>query len=155
DFSPLAGRDVIILPDNDEAGEKGADELIEMLAKVGAKRVRRWKAPAEAPPKWDIADQIPAELGPKEIVKSILEAPEPSRRHIVRTLSEFLADFVPPDYLIEGILQHHYFYTLTGMTGAGKTAVALLLAVLVARGGRLGSREVERGRVVYIARENP
>src|SRR5262249_11092286 len=130
-------------------------ELVEVLAKVGARRVRRWKAPAEAPPKWDIADPVPDGCEPEAVVKSILGAPEVSGGRIIRTLTKFFADFVPPDYLIEGLLQHHYFYTLTGMTGAGKTAIALLIAILVAMGRKLGSREVERGRVVYLALENP
>jgi hypothetical protein len=76
---------------------------------------------------------------------------------LVQTLPEFLAGFVPPDYLIDGLMQRGFFYAITGMTGAGKTAVALLIAVFVAmRTGKqfLGRHEVEHGRVVYIACEN-
>src|SRR5262249_18257085 len=132
--------------------------LVAVLAKVGAKRVQRWKAPAQAPEKWDIADPLPDSCDPEPVVRSILEAPETTAARIVRTLAEFLADYVAPDYLVEGLLQHHYFYSLTGMTGAGKTAVALLIAILVADragGQNVGTYAVEHGRVVYIARENP
>jgi hypothetical protein len=76
---------------------------------------------------------------------------------LILTLPEFLAGYVAPDYLIDGLLQRHYFYALTGMTGAGKTAVALLIAVHVstrAGGQRLGSHDIEPGRVIYIACEN-
>jgi hypothetical protein len=76
---------------------------------------------------------------------------------LIKTLPQFLAGFVPPDYLIEGILQRHYFYSLTGMTGAGKTAVALLMAVLTANpegGQKLGPYEIVHGRVLYVACEN-
>jgi AAA domain len=76
---------------------------------------------------------------------------------LVQTLAEFLAGFVPPDYLIDGLMQRGFFYAITGMTGAGKTAVALLIAAYVAmRSGKqfLGRHEVEHGRVVYIACEN-
>jgi hypothetical protein len=63
DLSPLADRDVIILPDDDEAGEQTADALVEILRKVGVRRVRRWKAPPDArlikPSGWDIADALP------------------------------------------------------------------------------------------------
>ena len=34
DFAPLAGREVVILPDHDEAGEKFASKLVETLAKL-------------------------------------------------------------------------------------------------------------------------
>jgi hypothetical protein len=72
--------------------------------------------------------------------------------------SEFVAGFVPPDYLLEGILQRRFIYSLTAQTGHGKTALALLLARLV--GGSdpkaaLGKHAAEKGQVVYFAGENP
>lgn len=73
----------------------------------------------------------------------------------VVTSGEFVRDFVPPDYHIDGIAQAAFFYSLTGMTGAGKTAVLLLIAYCTALGKRLGDREVRRGRVIYSAGENP
>jgi hypothetical protein len=158
DFSPLAGRDVIILPDNDEPGEQAADELAKVLNDVGVRRLRRWKAPVQCPPKWDIADDTPDGVTADDIVTSILRAPEIAAPRIVQTLSEFLEDFTPPDYLIDGLLQKHFLYSLTGATGSGKTALTLLIASLVARRGpgrKLGSHEVNHGRVVYIAKENP
>ena len=82
---------------------------------------------------------------------------EPNGARIVITLAEFLAKYDPPDYLVEGLLQKHYLYSLTGVTGSGKTAIAPLLAVLIALrtpGQRFGPNAVEHGRVVYIAAEN-
>lgn len=73
----------------------------------------------------------------------------------VVTSGEFVRDFVPPDYHIDGIAQAAFFYSLTGMTGAGKTAVLLLIAYCTALGKRLGDREVRKGRVIYSAGENP
>ena len=157
DFTPLAGRDVIIVPDADEPGEKVADALADVLPQVGVRRLRRWKAPAGAKEAWDIADEIPPEWTPEELVKNVLDAPELTSR-IVLTLPEFLAAFEPPDYLIDGLLQRHYFYAITAKTAAGKTAVALLIAVLVANpkpGQKLGPHDVEHGRVIYVTRENP
>ena len=160
DFSPLADREVVIAPDNDEPGEKAADALVEVLRKVGVKQLRRWRPPAEAPAKWDIADDVPPGMTPETLVDTILGAPEipATEARIVRTLAEFLADYQPPHYLIDGLLQHHYCFSLTGQTGSGKTAVALLIAVLVSTrtgGQKLGTHDVEHGRIVYIARENP
>jgi AAA domain len=77
---------------------------------------------------------------------------------IVRTLPEFLKEFISPDYLIDGLLQRHFCYSLTGATSAGKTAIALLMASLVAcraLGQKFGPHAVEHGRVIYIAAENP
>jgi hypothetical protein len=68
---------------------------------------------------------------------------------------QFTGSFVPPDPLISGILQRQFIYALTGHTGRGKTAVALLLAAHVALGRPLGNLEVEKGRVLVLAGENP
>jgi hypothetical protein len=64
-------------------------------------------------------------------------------------------DWAPPDYLINGILQRRYCYTITGQTDAGKTNIALLIAAHVADGRPLGNIEVEKGTVLYFAGENP
>jgi hypothetical protein len=158
DFTPLANRDVIIIPDADDAGEKSADTLVDILQQVGVRRLRRWKAPPVAREAWDIADEVPPGWEPEEIVKSMLDAPVIVTPRIVQTLPEFLASFEPPDYLIDGLLQRHYFYAITAKTAAGKTAVALLISALVANpkvGQKLGPHDVEHGRVIYVTRENP
>src|ERR1700722_7243874 len=77
----------------------------------------------------------------------------------VRLLSkcEFIADFEPPDYLIDGILQRRFVYSMTAATGHGKTAVALLMSKLISSVSRssLGTHAVDHGKVVYFAGENP
>jgi hypothetical protein len=158
DFSPLAGREVVILPDADGPGEKTADALVDKLQQIGISRLRRWKAPAEVADGWDIADAIPPGLQPDDVAKSILEAPEIAAPRLVLTLPEFLATYESPDYLVDGLFQRSRFYALTALTGAGKTAVALLLSVTVAdpkRRWKFGPHEVEHGRVLYVSRENP
>src|SRR5262249_41483844 len=74
---------------------------------------------------------------------------------LAQSSAEFVAGFTPPDYLIEGLLQRRFLYSLTAATGSGKTAIALLLAALVCQGGKLAELEVGKGRVLYFAGENP
>jgi hypothetical protein len=162
DFSPLVGRDVVIAPDADEPGEETADKLVEILQEVGVRRLRRWKAPPEAklvkPDGWDIADELPPKWTPETLVKNILDAPEIAAGRVVLTLPEFLSGYKAPDYLIDGVVQRHCFYSLTAMTGGGKTAIALTISALASnrkRRGKLGTHEVDHVRVVYIACENP
>jgi hypothetical protein len=53
-------------------------------------------------------------------------------------------------------LQRRFVYSLTAPTGGGKTAIALFLSVAV--GGAdltLGNHQIESGRVLYLAGENP
>ena len=71
------------------------------------------------------------------------------------TSAAFITGFMPPDYLIDGILQRRFIYAFTGRTGEGKTSVCLRLAVHVSGGIPLGDAEVTRGRVLYLAGENP
>jgi len=75
----------------------------------------------------------------------------------IRILSsaDFVADFVPPDYLVDGLLQRRFIYSMTAPTGAGKTSLALLFAMHVDRGKPIGTREVQRGRSLILAGENP
>ncbi|MGY3610445.1 MULTISPECIES: AAA family ATPase [unclassified Bradyrhizobium] len=73
----------------------------------------------------------------------------------IMSSGEFVRGFVPPDYLIDGIIQSGFLYSITGQTGAGKTAVALLMTSCIARGEPLSGQGVKRGRVLYFAGENP
>jgi hypothetical protein len=74
---------------------------------------------------------------------------------LMQSSAEFVAGFVPPDYLIDGLLQRRYVYSMTAPTGSGKTAIALRIAAHVERGLELAGREVEKGRVLFFAGENP
>jgi hypothetical protein len=76
-------------------------------------------------------------------------------RRLLQSSAQFTGSFVPPDPLISGILQRRFIYALTGHTGRGKTAIALLFAAHVALGRRLGDLDVEKGRVLILAGENP
>ena len=73
----------------------------------------------------------------------------------IQSSAEFINDFIPPDYLIDGLIQRRFIYSMTGPTGEGKTSVALLVALLVDRGWSLDGREIDKGKVLFLAGENP
>lgn len=73
----------------------------------------------------------------------------------IKTSTEFVAGFVPPDYVIDRIFQRKFCYSMTAKTGGGKTAVAMRFAAHVATGKPIGSIEVAQGKVLYLAGENP
>ena len=58
DFSPLHGKELIIWPDNDEAGGKLAKIVQELAVNAGAKAVTLLTPPRGKPKKWDAADAI-------------------------------------------------------------------------------------------------
>ena len=77
------------------------------------------------------------------------------RQALLLSSAEFVGGFLPPDYLIDGLLQRRYVYSLTAPTGAGKTCIALYIAMCVALGMKLAGLDVEKGRVLFFAGENP
>jgi RecA-family ATPase len=74
-----------------------------------------------------------------------------------RMAAAFCAEYVPISHVVEPFIRSSSLYTLTARTGAGKTALLIIMALAVAtgRGKELLGREVERGRVAVIVAENP
>ncbi|QHO76251.1 hypothetical protein ACH79_30255 [Bradyrhizobium sp. CCBAU 051011] len=87
--------------------------------------------------------------------------PDESKLNIGRPLplllsaEQFVAGFTPPAYLVDGILQRGYLYSLTARTGHGKTAVAMYVAQAIARGVPMHGNDVKQGTVLLLAGENP
>jgi hypothetical protein len=80
-----------------------------------------------------------------------VEASEP----LLKTSAEFVADFTPPDYLIDGVIMKSFVYAMTAPTGGGKTSIAMRFTAHVANGLPLGDRNVAQGKVLFFAGENP
>ena len=93
--------------------------------------------------------------GVNDLMKMLQTPAQSTEARLMQSSAEFVADFVPPDYLIDGLLQRRFVYSMTGPTGSGKTAIALLIALCVALGLDLAEREVVKGRVLFFAGENP
>jgi hypothetical protein len=74
---------------------------------------------------------------------------------LLLSAEQFVAGFTPPAYLVDGVLQRGYLYSLTARTGHGKTAVAMYIAQAVGRGLAMHGREVKAGTVLLLAGENP
>jgi hypothetical protein len=69
--------------------------------------------------------------------------------------SEWLADSVPPEYVVEGIVQRGTLCALTAVTNHGKTAVSLTMAVCIATGRKFAGKEIKQGKVLILCGENP
>ena len=61
---------------------------------------------------------------------------------LIKTSAEFVKGFVPPEYLVDGVLQRRFCYSITAQTGVGKTTVAMLISAHVAAGKALGRLDV-------------
>jgi hypothetical protein len=83
------------------------------------------------------------------------DAAQPASKLRIKRSGEFVAGFVPPEYVVVGLLQRRFFYSLTGQTGSGKTAIMLLLSASTALGRPFGGKETPQPiRVLYLAAEN-
>ncbi len=148
----FAGANVVILSDADEQGEQHAKMVSKLLAGI-ASNVSTIRLP-ELPLKGDAYDWV-QDGGTAEQLWKLVDRPSAKRAPLIQISRDFVSGFVPPDYLVEGLMQRRYFYSFTARTGDGKTAVALVMAAHVALGRQLGGRDVEKGKVLYFAGENP
>ncbi|WP_139025068.1 AAA family ATPase [Bradyrhizobium sp. STM 3843] len=159
----LRDADIVIVPDHDPTGQDHAEAVASHLSGVAA-RVRILdlsKFWPDIPHKADISEWLALGHSRDDLDALIDQAedyqpPRPSGpARLIQSSAEFVAGFVPPDYVLEGVLQRRFLYSLTGKTGAGKTAILLLICAHVGwEGKKLGDREVEKGRVLYLAGEN-
>jgi hypothetical protein len=136
----------VVRPFGPPSGEKGkdvcnwsgnADDLIELAA--GAKAYE----PAASSNGAD-ADYVPPG--------------EPSNGPFTRKVKrggDFLAEYTPIIYAIDGVLPSGAIYGLTAKHGGGKTALAIALTLSCITGKNLIEFEVEQGRVAYVVLENP
>jgi hypothetical protein len=69
---------------------------------------------------------------------------------------DFLAEYEPISYTIEGMLPSGSIYGLTARRGTGKTAFLITASLAIMKGtSEVMGSDVERGRVAYVTKENP
>lgn len=101
--------------------------------------------PARGPEDYGLNDDAPA-------VVQFTTVPPPQ---LIQSSWEFVAGFVPPEYVVVGLLQRRFIYSVTGQTGAGKTAIGLRLAASAALEREFAGHQTKKARVLYAAAENP
>ena len=132
------------------AGERLHDSIVELAASFTAiglseaaaiERLRSLMDASNAPKdeRWrERYDDIPRAV---RSAKEKFGKPTPSLvpelgpdGRLIQSSAEFVADFEPPDYVVDGIVQRRYVYSVTGSTGAGKTAILLFISAHAALG---------------------
>jgi hypothetical protein len=167
----LRGRRVVILPDNDEVGRAHARQVAASLRDV-AESVRVVELP-NLPDKGDVSVWLDSG-GTVEKLLSIIESVETfalldeevesdkeqktskaKLKVVYESAADLLArEFPEPKWAVDGLLSEGAT-VFAGAPKAGKSFMALGLAIAIAAGGRaLSSIPVEQGDVLYLALED-
>lgn len=160
-FQPLSRFDVVMVPDAHALGMKHMNQCAEAASRVGV-RVRMLMLP-DVPEGGDLADWRGTSEGLRELVAAAPEwVPTQNstllpvlRRPITFTAAQLECMELPePRHAVQGLLSEG-LGLLAGKPKAGKSWLALNLAVAVASGGKaLRTIEVDRGEVLYAALED-
>ena len=104
-------------------------------------------------PRIDVGDVRSGEGGGRSRTANL---PPTQFAPMFRGLVRFCAEFRPPDFVIDRIVQSARVLTLTGVTGTGKTEALKNIALAVATGRHdILNLQVQQGRVAVLALENP
>jgi len=164
DWTPLAGRDLVILPDNDAAGRRYANEVAAILAKLEpAPRIKVVDLP-ELPQKGDIYDWLEGHdaIEPdtlRAIVESLADdAPTVDHHKVVGgPILTCLADVEPTDvkWLWFRRVPLGRITLLVGMPGEGKSFLTTYMASRVSTGSPWPDGcDCPRGSVIFISAED-
>ena len=94
------------------------------------------------------ADAVPKVVNIRGGIASVPTGP------VCCAVDEFLADGDAPVWVVGGIIQSNYVYSLTAPTNHGKTAVSLVMALCVAAGRHFAGLPVMQGNVLILCGEN-
>ncbi len=136
DWSPLAGKRVILWPDHDEAGARYADRVAPKLQAIGAE-VRRVAIPAGKPRKWDAADAVAEGADVRALLAGAMSVAntqpfQPFEIAQWRARERFIGEPQPRRWLIEGVFPLAQAALLAAAGGVGKSFLLLALAREVA-----------------------
>ena len=161
DFSPLRNKEVILWPDNDDAGKKLA-RIVEAQAKaVGAKSTVMLHIPSTKPEKWDAADAIDEEFD----ISKFLQTHESKVKKPISLLDDsllvdkyFVGAAPEQKFLIGDTIPLGVPVVFAAAGDSGKGMMTLDLAMKVASGASMerafGGLVAEHGDVILITAED-
>tara|TARA_R110000803_G_scaffold210340_1_gene281862 strand:- start:1659 stop:3500 length:1842 start_codon:yes stop_codon:yes gene_type:complete len=155
DWSPIFGKNIIIWPDNDEAGFKCAEELSEYLTENKCS-VQIAKIPEALNNKDDLYDAYYRNIYTKESFKEYLESslPKPKKPSLVlRKISDLIANIQEPEWIIEDIMEKDSVIDIYGAPKSGKSFIAIDMALCSSMGIPWQSHKTEQTPIIYLAGE--
>lgn len=163
DWTPLAGRKVLIWPDNDQTGLEYAERAREAVLAAGAVSCAILRIPSGKPPKWDAADAAEAGENLRDLIRGMMGTTAEAERIGAPPTAPFTSwavidpRAVPPRRFLYG---SHYIRKFASVTvapgGIGKSLLVLCECIAMATGRPiLNIRPAGICKVVYFNAEDP
>ena len=156
DWSPIYGRDVVIFPDNDEAGMKCANELSRFL-KENKCKVKVIQPPADCNEKDDLYDAYESGYfkSSKELEDYInkSEVERPKGALYFQTVNEIMEKMTEPDWLVDRCIERATVTSIYGAPKSGKSFIAIAMACSIASGKDFYGFDTKPSTVLYLAGE--
>jgi hypothetical protein len=151
----FTGKHVVMLPDNDEAGERHVKKVVGELSGVAAS-IAVVRLPG-LPPKGDVSDWLAAggtRADLERLVEDIRANQEPPKRERFKLYTPAeLAALPPPTWLVDSHILEHSFAVVYGQSGGGKSFTVLDMALCIATGRPWADNVVQQGPVIYMSAE--
>lgn len=156
----FAGRNVIVVPDNDQPGQDHADVVVSQLYGV-ANAIKRIDLPGLAE-KGDIFDWLSRGNSIEDLHRIIVQTPpisqepeeaKPDSRALQTLDMNQLINMPPVEWLVEDVITAHGFSVIYGAPGIGKSFLSIDLSLAIAYGDAWHGRATKPGGVLYIAGE--
>lgn len=170
EWSSLSGRSVVILPDNDQAGEKFSQEVARLAKEAGAVKISISKPFGKSGSGFDVADQVKAGGHPSIILDTIDQAkpceeienePEQPTNPALALKASSCLRFLenqpePREFIVDDFLPRLNVGVIAAPGGTGKGYFTLQLALSVATGVKfLGRFKIASpGGVLYCNAED-
>ena len=131
DWSPLAGKDVLIWPDNDTPGKQYAETVYRILKPL-AKSLRILSVPEGKPPKWDAADAVSEGFDVDVFLQEEYQKPKTYKINLKDwTLDSYRGAPPEREWLVEHVFPMKALSVLAASGGTGKGMIGLDLALKI------------------------
>lgn len=155
DWSQVFNKEVLIWPDNDEAGTKCANELSSYLKENGCK-VAIAKIPEGFNDKDDLYDAYANKYFNKETFADYIEsikfkAPKPSL--VLKKVSELITSIPEPEWIIDNVMEKDSVMEIYGAPKSGKSFIAIDMALCASLGIDWHGHKTVKTPTVYLAGE--
>lgn len=136
DFNSLAGKDIIIWPDNDKAGQEYVERLRIGLQSVKPRSLHVIIPPADKPEKWDAANAVQDDVNIQAFLNSVPQSKIHLQRYEAFSLAELIADKspMPDDLIAPRLLTPSGMLVIGGAPKSGKSDFTLSLLTHMAAG---------------------